>query len=154
MTESHGQVINPDGHPVGPQYLAGPDGTALHRFDPPVIGNQPLQTYADAARVASQVVGSPAVMDEIRKAAGIDDVIDIDLDWLTLDEIDVLEAMTGEPFDKFMQGQGLKGPSLRVLGLILKRRTDPHFPVERAGEIKVRMAKQAVPPTQGGVSAR
>jgi hypothetical protein len=62
--------------------------------------------------------------------------------------------MTNEPFDKFMQGGGKKGPSLRILGLILRRRTDPHFPVERVGEIKVRMQKVAVPPTNGDGSAQ
>lgn len=152
---THGQIVGPDGHPT------------VERFDPPIISGsalgshglispegQHLHTYADAARMAGQVVGSPAVMDEIRKAAGIDDVIDIDLDWLTLDEIEVLEQMTGEPFDKFMQGQGFKSASLRVLGVILKRRVDPHFPIERSGEIKVRMTKKQIPPTNGAGSAR
>jgi hypothetical protein len=136
----------------------GPGEPQVQRWDPPTLTPPAIggMTYAEAARAAAQVVQSPDVIEKIRESAGIpdDDVIDIDLDWLTLDEIDVLEEMTGEPFDKFMQGGGKKGPSLRVLGLILRRRTDPHFPVERVGEIKVRMQKVNVPPTNGDGSAQ
>ena len=82
-----------------------------------------------------------------------DDVIHVDSDWFTLDEIDVIEELAGCEFPQFMNTPGKKSAHLRIMALILKRRTDPDFPESEVGSLKVTFGSKPVPPTSGNGSA-
>ena len=103
-----------------------------------------MNTFEEAARAATAVVNDPSVVAKIREAAGIadPDLIVIDTDWFTIDEIDQIEQRTGQPFPRFMNGGGPMAGELRILGLLIRRRTDPDFPEERAGSLKVTFKNQ------------
>ncbi|MGH3834193.1 MAG: hypothetical protein ACRDSF_00595 [Pseudonocardiaceae bacterium] len=75
------------------------------------------------------------------------DLITIDSDYYTIDEIDQIEQLTGAAFTTFMQGEGPKAKELRILALLMRRRTDPDFPEEKVGALKVSFKKAPVPPT-------
>jgi len=107
--------------------------------------------YEDAAQAATAVVRDPGVVAAIRQAAGIEDpdVITIDTDYYTIDEIDMIEELIGDEFGKFMNLPGKKGKDLRILAFIMRRRTDPEFPFEKAGSLKISFKTAPVPPTSG-----
>jgi hypothetical protein len=96
----------------------------------------------------------PAIAEDIRKAAGLPDpdLIEMDSDYFTIDEIDIIEQLTGEDFTKFMNTPGPKAGHFKILAFVIKRRTDPEFPFERAGQLKAKFTKTPVPPTNGNGS--
>ena len=75
------------------------------------------------------------------------DLITIDTNYYTIDEIDQIEELSGEPFTKFMNGEGKKANDLRILALLIRRRTDPDFPEDRVGSLKISFKRAPVPPT-------
>lgn len=80
------------------------------------------------------------------------DVVDANPDYLTIDELDAAEELLGGPID-MMSRMPRRGPAIRVLATIVKRRTDPDFPFERAGSLKIKFgAASVVPPTNGNGS--
>lgn len=98
-----------------------------------------MSTHEDAA--------SAAVNDQA--AAGIPDpdVIIIDLDHLTIDEIEKMEEMSGLPFDNLWQDGKPKGRVMRIFATIVRQRQDPGFTMDQAGKLKIRFgAGGAVPP--------
>lgn len=109
--------------------------------------------YEDAVKAASAVVNDPAVIDSIRRAAGIPDpdVITIDLDHLTIEEIEKMEELSGAPFDSLWQDGKPKGRIMRVFATIVRQRDDPSFTMEQAGKLKIKFDKGgAVPPPASG----
>ncbi len=105
------------------------------------------------------VVNDPAVIQRIREAANIPDpdVISIDLDDLTIDEIELLEDELNMPFDGigkiFADPNAKKAKVLRAIALAVRRRTDPDFPAEKAGKLKISFKADPVPPTVDDGSA-
>ena len=85
-------------------------------------------------------------------AAQEPEVIDVDAEWFTIDEIDYIENQIGTDFTKFMNQPGPKAAHFKILATVIKRRTDPDFSIEDAGSLRVTFAKRAVPPTNGNGS--
>lgn len=73
------------------------------------------------------------------KAVGgeLGELLSIDLDSLTIDEIDVIEEVTGAPLDELRKPGARRGPMLRAMAVVLKRRTDPNFSIEDAGRLRL-----------------
>lgn len=77
--------------------------------------------------------------------------LEINLDDLRIRELEELEELTGKPFDGLFVDGEPRGKVLRALGFVVKRRTDPNFTWEAAGELKIQTKGQANPdPTAEG----
>jgi hypothetical protein len=85
-------------------------------------------------------------------AAPEPEILEIDSEWFTVDEIAAIETMIGTDFTKFMNQPGPKAAHFKVLATIVQRRTDPEFKLEDAGSLKVSFKKTPVPPTSGNGS--
>lgn len=78
------------------------------------------------------------------------DVVEFNLDHLTIDEIEQMEDLTGEPFDEIWKDGKRKGKTMRAFATIIQRRTDPDFTWEAAGRLKIKFDSTRVPPTVDG----
>jgi hypothetical protein len=63
----------------------------------------------------------------------------IDVDYLTGNEIMAFEELTDMPFDVIGDPTQKKGRALVALACIIKRRDDPGFTFEQAGELAIRL---------------
>ena len=59
----------------------------------------------------------------------------IDFNSLTLDEVETIENLTGVSTDKLADDKTPKGKNLKVLIFVMKRRIDPSFTLEQAGQL-------------------
>jgi len=66
-----------------------------------------------------------------------DDVLNIDINDLTIAEVVEIEDLTGMPLDALGQDDKPKGRMLQALAFISKRRDDPSFTYEDAGALKI-----------------
>lgn len=72
-----------------------------------------------------------------------DDVFEFDLDAIqdfTLDEIDEIEQIAGQPFDSLTNPDIPKARLMKALAFVATRRTDPDFTIEDAGRLRIRVA--------------
>lgn len=70
----------------------------------------------------------------------MDEYLEIDLGELRIREIEELEELTGRPFDGlFTDDSAPKGKVMRAIGYLVKRRQNPEFTWEQAGELKIRV---------------
>lgn len=76
-----------------------------------------------------------------------DQTLSIDLESLTIAEIEEVEDIIDGPIDEAMQPGQRKGKVLRALGFIIKRRDDPNFTLEDAGKLVLKLADQPLDPT-------
>ena len=54
---------------------------------------------------------------------------------LTLDEVETIENLSGQPMDELMQVGKLKGKALKAIIWVARKRTDPNFKMEDAGKV-------------------
>jgi len=80
------------------------------------------------------------------------DVVDIDIEELTIDDIETIEEITGHPIDALGDPKMPKGKILRALALIKARRTDPEATAESVGHLKVNLGGDAERPTEASAS--
>ena len=73
----------------------------------------------------------------------------IDINDLTIGEIVEIEERTGLPLDALGQADKPKGKMLQALAYISKRRDNPDFTWEMAGELKISTASDPVDPSDG-----
>ena len=73
----------------------------------------------------------------------------IDINDLTIGEVVEIEDLTGLPLDALGQADKPKGRMLQALAFISKRREDPDFTWEMAGELKISTAAPPADPTAG-----
>lgn len=69
------------------------------------------------------------------------DELSIELESLTVGEIEEIEEITGYPIDKVFDGDRPRGKVLRAIGFVVKRRENPDFTLEDAGRLVVRLAE-------------
>lgn len=70
-----------------------------------------------------------------------DELLELDLAGFKVREIEAFEELSGIPFDEaFLKGKP-KGKALRALATIAKRRTDPSYTMEQAGELVINLAE-------------
>ena len=81
----------------------------------------------------------------------MDDIehFNIDINDLTIGEIVEIEERTGLPLDALGQADKPKGKMLQALAYISKRRDNPDFTWEMAGELKISTASDPVDPSDG-----
>jgi hypothetical protein len=78
-----------------------------------------------------------------------DDILNIDINDLTIAEVVEIEERTGLPLDALGQSDKPKGKMLQALAYIVKRREDPDFTWEMAGALKISATTDKVDPTDG-----
>lgn len=76
------------------------------------------------------------------------EMLSIDLSTLTLGEIELFEELTGQPFDEAFQPGKPKAKAMRALAVISKRRTDPDFTWEQAGDLVMAVDSSPPDPTE------
>jgi len=54
---------------------------------------------------------------------------------LTLDEVETIENLAGQPMDELMGAGKLKGKALKAIIWVAKKRVDPNFKMEDAGKV-------------------
>lgn len=80
----------------------------------------------------------------------VDDVLEINMDHLTVEEIEDIEEIIDAPIDSLQDPTKRKGKLLRAIVYVLSRRDNPEFTLEQAGKKRIRFDQAAVPPTGGG----
>ena len=65
------------------------------------------------------------------------DVLNLDISDLTISEIVEIEELTGMPLDSLGQPDKPKGKMLQAMAYISKKRDNPDFTFEDAGNIKI-----------------
>ena len=73
----------------------------------------------------------------------------VDINELTIAEVVTIEEMTGLPLDALGQADKPKGKMLQALAYIVKRRDNPEFTWEMAGELKITTDSTPADPTDG-----
>ena len=76
----------------------------------------------------------------------------VDINSLTIAEVVEIEDRTGMPLDALGQADKPKGRMLQALAWISKRREDPDFTWEMAGELKINPEQSDPGPTDGDES--
>ena len=74
----------------------------------------------------------------------------IDINDLTIAEVVEIEERTGMPLDALGQADMPKGKMLQALAYISKRRDNPEFTWEMAGDLKITTESTPVDPSEGG----
>ena len=75
--------------------------------------------------------------------------INFNLNDLTIGEIVSIEELTGLPFDAMTDPDKPKGKLLQAIAYISKRRENPEFTFEMAGDLKLNLASDEADFTQG-----
>lgn len=65
--------------------------------------------------------------------------LNLDLNDLTIAEIETIEDLTDLPIDAFTSPSAKRGKMLRAIGYVLKRREDPSFTWEQAGDLRINL---------------
>jgi hypothetical protein len=73
----------------------------------------------------------------------------VDINSLTIAEVVLIEEMTGLPLDALGQPDKPKGKMLQALAYISKRRDDPEFTWEMAGDLRINPEQSDPGPTDG-----
>jgi len=73
----------------------------------------------------------------------------IDINDLTIAEVVEIEDRTGMPLDALGQSDKPKGRMLQALAYITKRREDPAYTWEMAGELRISTDAEPVDPSDG-----
>ena len=77
------------------------------------------------------------------------EIFNIDINSLTIAEVVEIEDRTGLPLDALGQADKPKGRMLQALAYISKRRDNPDFTWEMAGELKISTDSTPADPTDG-----
>lgn len=77
----------------------------------------------------------------------MDEYLEIDLTDLRIREIEEIEEITGAPFDDILGGGRPRGKALRALGFIVKKRENPDYTLEQAGELILKVSDPEPDPT-------
>lgn len=60
-----------------------------------------------------------------------------DFESLTLNEVEQIELITGNSIDQLLDAGQAKGKALKAIIFVMKKRIDPEFTLEQAGEISM-----------------
>ncbi|MER5258535.1 hypothetical protein [Streptomyces sp. NPDC002855] len=76
-------------------------------------------------------------------AGSLDEVLSLDIDSLTIDEIDVIEEIIDGPLDALAKPGARKAKMLRAMAVVIKRREDPTFTAEDAGKLRIQFKQKS-----------
>ncbi|MEU3713616.1 hypothetical protein [Streptomyces catenulae] len=98
---------------------------------------RPVRTVQQTAPAAKAVGGE------------LGEILALDLDSLSIDEIDIIEEVTGAPLDELRKPGRRRGPMLRAMAVVVKRREDPSFSPKDAGRLRLEFKGKAKPDPTG-----
>ena len=78
-----------------------------------------------------------------------EELFNIDVSDLTIAEVVLIEDKTGLPLDALGDADKPKGRMLQALAYIVKKREDPDFTWDQAGELRISAVSEKVDPTDG-----
>ncbi|MBM7770627.1 hypothetical protein JOD54_000831 [Actinokineospora baliensis] len=73
------------------------------------------------------------------------DALTIDVNSLTIAEVEAVEEIIGGPIDTLGKPGALKGKLLRAIAFVAGRRNDPGFTIEDAGHVRISAIGQGAP---------
>ncbi|MFF3086369.1 hypothetical protein ACFVRB_15165 [Streptomyces nojiriensis] len=76
-------------------------------------------------------------------AGALGDVLSLDIDSLTIDEIDVIEDIIDGPLDSLAKPGARKAKLLRAMAVVIKQREDPTFSAEDAGKLRIEFKQKS-----------
>ena len=79
----------------------------------------------------------------------VEDIFNVDVSDLTIAEVVEIEDRTGLPLDALGKADKPKGRMLQALAFIVKRRENPDYTWEEAGELKINTTSEKIDPTDG-----
>ena len=81
-----------------------------------------------------------------------DNVFSIDIESLTIDDIETIEEMIGAPIDKLGEPDMPKGKMLRALAFVKARKTDPDATIESVGSMRIAIDTDTVGKSEANAS--
>ena len=84
----------------------------------------------------------------MEEESGVFDIAEIDIDTLKIREIEELEEISGMSVDSLDADDAPKGKLLRALAYIVKKRENPDFTLEDAGELVIKPVSDSDPKEQ------
>jgi hypothetical protein len=81
-----------------------------------------------------------------------DNVFSIDIESLTIDDIETIEEMIGAPIDKLGDPDMPKGKMLRALAFVKARKTDPDATIESVGSMRIAIDTDTVGKSEANAS--
>jgi hypothetical protein len=82
-------------------------------------------------------------------ADDMSEVLSLNIDSLTLDEIDAIEEIIDAPLDSLTKPGTRKAKLLKAMAYVIKRRDNPNFTIEDAGKLRIQLkAKAKADPTE------
>ncbi|MEU9388672.1 hypothetical protein AB0D86_01565 [Streptomyces sp. NPDC048324] len=80
-------------------------------------------------------------------AGNLGNVLSLDIDSLSIDEIEIIEDIIDGPLDQLAKPGARKAKLLRAMAVVIKRRDDPSFTAEDAGSLRIEFKKKPKDPT-------
>ncbi|MDX3295135.1 hypothetical protein PV569_15615 [Streptomyces scabiei] len=80
-------------------------------------------------------------------AGNLGDVLSLDIDSLSIDEIEIIEDIIDGPLDQIAKPGARKAKLLRAMAVVIKRRDDPSFTAEDAGSLRIEFKNKPKDPT-------
>ncbi|MGY5131275.1 hypothetical protein ACWGJW_02440 [Streptomyces nigrescens] len=71
----------------------------------------------------------------------------MDIDSLTIDEIEVIEEIIDGPLDALAAPGAKKAKLLKAMAYVIKRRENPDFTIEDAGRLRIELKSKKADPT-------
>jgi tRNA(Ser,Leu) C12 N-acetylase TAN1 len=112
-------------------------------------------TEEESERLASQVrarVAEIEAREEQPKKDDSQDLLVVDINHLTIDDIETIEDIIDGPIDTLQDPRTRKGKILRAIAFVVKRRTNPNFTLEMAGQLRIQLEESAIPNASSGNS--
>ncbi|MFE2245250.1 hypothetical protein [Streptomyces lavendulae] len=75
------------------------------------------------------------------------DVLSMDIDSLTIDEIETIEDIIDGPLDSLAKPGAKKGRLLKAMAYVVKKRENPEFTLEDAGRLRIELKAKKADPT-------
>ncbi len=73
--------------------------------------------------------------------------LNVDINSLTIGEIEEIEELGDQPIDALFSATGKKGKALRAIAFVMKRRDNPDFTWEEAGDLRINLSSDEQDPT-------
>ncbi|MFJ7419779.1 hypothetical protein ACIQXD_14355 [Streptomyces uncialis] len=75
------------------------------------------------------------------------EILSLDIDSLSIDEIEIIEDIIDGPLDQLAKPGARKSKLLRAMAVVIKRRDDPSFSAKDAGKLRIAFKSKPKDPT-------
>lgn len=78
------------------------------------------------------------------------DIFTFDIEDLTIAEVETIEDITGMAIDEAFAPGAKRGKIMRAIAFVVKRREDPDFTLEQAGNLRIALEDETRPTEASG----